>query len=128
MAKQSNAAKAAAKAAAAAAKVEASKVEAPPVAPEAPPVAEPDPVPPVVDAAPVDETPKDEKPAAPKKGEAIALDKFIRKHEEASQEAGLVVTAISHPDAKERFHDGVYAGFPVTPGDLSATYSDGSKH
>jgi hypothetical protein len=56
------------------------------------------------------------------------LDAFIARHEAAAQAIGLVVTAISYPGAAARLHEGVYAGFPVTPGDLSATYSDGSKH
>jgi hypothetical protein len=56
------------------------------------------------------------------------LDAFIKRHETKAQSAGLVVTAISYPGAVARPHEGVYAGFPVTPGDLSATYSDGSKH
>lgn len=90
---------------------------------EAPPVVEPDPV---DDAAPVIDPPKaDDKP---KKGAAVPLDKFIAKHEKASQDVDLVITAISHPDATEHFHNGVFAGFPVTPGELSATYSDGTKH
>lgn len=66
---------------------------------------------------------------APAKGEITeTLDAYITRHEEASQTLGLVVTAISYPGAVARAHDGVFAGFPVTPGELSATYSDGSKH
>ena len=66
---------------------------------------------------------------APTKGEITeTLDAFITRHEAEAQAADLVVTAISYPGAVARPHDGVYAGFPVTPGELSATYSDGSKH
>lgn len=66
----------------------------------------------------------------PKAPEAITetLDAFIKRHETEAQSAGLVVTAVSYPGAVARPHEGVYAGFPVTPGDLSVTYSDGSKH
>ena len=56
------------------------------------------------------------------------LDDFITVHEKASQAVDLVVTAISHPDAKPRLHVGVYSGFPITTGELLATYSDGSTH
>lgn len=56
------------------------------------------------------------------------LDDFITGHERAAQAVDLVVTAISHPDAKPRHHAGVYSGFPITTGALSATYSDGSTH
>lgn len=56
------------------------------------------------------------------------LDDYITTHERAAQDAGLVVTAISHPDATPRHHPGVYSGFPITVGPLQATYSDGSKH
>lgn len=56
------------------------------------------------------------------------LDDFIAGHERAAQAVDLVVTAISHPAAKPRHHSGVYSGFPITTGELSATYSDGSKH
>ena len=54
------------------------------------------------------------------------LDDFIAGHERAAQDVDLVVTAISHPDAKPRHHNGVYSGFPITTGELLATYSDGS--
>jgi hypothetical protein len=70
---------------------------------------------------------KDTPAPAPKKAH-MPLDDYIEHHEKAAQDVGLVVTAISHPDAKPRHHDGVYSGFPVTPGELSAIYSDGSKH
>lgn len=63
-------------------------------------------------------------PAAP----VPDLDDFITGHERAAQELDLVVTAISHPDAKPRHHNGVYSGFPITTGELLATYSDGSTH
>lgn len=56
------------------------------------------------------------------------LDDYIAGHEKAAQDAGLVVTAISHPAAKPRTHLGVYSGFPIETGELSATYSDGSTH
>ena len=66
---------------------------------------------------------------APIKAEITeTLDAFIARHETEAQAAGLVVTAVSYPGAVARPHEGVYAGFPVTPGDLLATYSDGSKH
>lgn len=55
------------------------------------------------------------------------LEDFIARHEKAAQAVDLVVTAISHPAAKPRHHPGVYSGFPITTGALSATYSDGSK-
>jgi len=56
------------------------------------------------------------------------LDDFITVHEKASQAVDLVVTAISHPTARPRHHNGVYSGFPITTGELLATYSDGSTH
>ena len=56
------------------------------------------------------------------------LDDFITVHEKASQAVDLVVTAISHPNAKPRLHVGVYSGFPITTGELLATYNDGSTH
>lgn len=69
------------------------------------------------------------KPAAPAPAVAMPdLDDYIAGHERAAQAVDLVVTAISHPDAKPRHHAGVYSGFPITTGDLSATYSDGSTH
>lgn len=72
-----------------------------------------------------------EKPedAAPAPAVAVPdLDDFIAHHERAAQAVDLVVTAISHPAAKPRHHTGVYSGFPITTGELSATYSDGSTH
>lgn len=72
------------------------------------------------------------KPATPDPVPAQAgipdLDAFIAQHEHAAQDIGQVVTAISHPDAKPRLHTGVYSGFPISAGDLQATYSDGSTH
>lgn len=59
---------------------------------------------------------------------APSIDTFIEHHERAAQAVDLVVTAISHPDAKPRHHNGVYSGFPITAGELLATYSDGSTH
>ncbi|WP_208281727.1 hypothetical protein [Massilia oculi] len=68
-------------------------------------------------------------PTAPAPAAAVPdLDEFIATHERAAQAVDLVVTAISHPDAKPRHHVGVYSGFPITTGELSATYSDGSTH
>lgn len=70
-------------------------------------------------------------PAAPTPGADEStpdLDDFIAGHERAAQALDLVVTAISHPAAKPRHHQGVYSGFPITPGALSATFSDGSTH
>jgi hypothetical protein len=65
---------------------------------------------------------------APKGEITETLDAFIARHEAAALAANVVVTAISYPGAVARPHEGVYSGFPVTPGELSATYSDGSKH
>lgn len=77
--------------------------------------------PPVVVAKPED--------AAPTPAVAVPdLDDFIAGHERAAQAVDLVVTAIAHPAAKPRHHAGVYSGFPITTGELSATYSDGSTH
>ncbi len=59
---------------------------------------------------------------------AVDLDAFIAQHERAAQADGLVVTSISYPGAAPRLHPGVYSGFPIADGELSATYSDGSKH
>jgi hypothetical protein len=56
------------------------------------------------------------------------LDDFIAAHEKAAQAVDLVVTAISHPDAKPGHRIGVYSGFPITNGPLQATYNDGSTH
>lgn len=67
------------------------------------------------------------KKAAPEQP-AVDLDAFIAQHERAAQANGLVVTAISYPGAAPRLHPGVYAGFPIADGELSATYSNGSKH
>lgn len=66
-------------------------------------------------------------PAAPKQP-VPELDDFIAEHERAAQDIGQVVTAISYPDATPRLHVGVYSGFPITAGELQATYSDGSTH
>lgn len=70
------------------------------------------------------------KPAAPDpaKPGTPDLDAFITTHERAAQAIGQVVTAISYPDATPRLHAGVYSGFPISAGDLLATYSDGSTH
>lgn len=64
------------------------------------------------------------KPAA----DVPALDVYIAEHEAAAQKTGLVVTKITHPEGASRVYPGVYAGIPVEAGELSATYSDGSKH
>jgi hypothetical protein len=82
--------------------------------------------PPVLEQQMPTEAPK--APQAPKAAAAPALESYIARHETTAQDAGLVVTAISHPGATECHHDGVYSGFPITAGELSATYSDGSKH
>lgn len=72
------------------------------------------------------------KPAVPDpvpvKAGTPELDVFIGQHERAAQAIGQVVTAISYPDATPRLHAGVYSGFPITGGELLATYSDGSTH
>lgn len=93
---------------------------APPAeAPQAPePAAEPE------APAPAEPTTQ-EQPAA---AEIPELDDYIAQHEKAAQDAGLVVTALSHPAAKPRMHLGVYSGFPIDAGELSAIYSDGSTH
>jgi hypothetical protein len=65
---------------------------------------------------------------APAPAPVPELDDFITVHEKASQAVDLVVTAISHPTARPRLHNGVYSGFPITTGELQATYSDGSTH
>lgn len=90
---------------------------APDEAPAAPPVEQ------LLEAPPV-EVAEPEAAAAP----APDLDDFITGHERGAQAVDLVVTAISHPDAKPRHHNGVYSGFPITTGELLATYSDGSTH
>lgn len=92
------------------------------------------------------QTPKDEVPApleqqpepppievvkaesAPATAPVPELDDFITVHEKAAQVVDLVVTAISHPTARPRHHNGVYSGFPITTGELQATYNDGSTH
>lgn len=68
--------------------------------------------------------------AAPIVAEAgnIDLEAFIAMHEAEAQKSGLVVTKLTHPDGVERIYPGVYAGIPIEQGELSATYSDGSKH
>ncbi|WP_208281722.1 hypothetical protein [Massilia oculi] len=72
---------------------------------------------------------KPEAAAAPAPDKPVPeLDDFIAGHERAAQDVDLVVTALSHPAAKPRHHAGVYSGFPIAPGPLSATYSDGSTH
>jgi hypothetical protein len=58
----------------------------------------------------------------------LTLEQFIAGHEKVAQAAELVVTAITYPAASAHAYTGVYAGFPVTDGLPSATYSDGSKH
>lgn len=107
----------------------ATETAAPPADDQAPPSGEPpealpaldQPVeaPPVEVAKPADAAPA---PTAP----VPELDDFITGHERAAQAVDLVVTAISHPGAKPRHHAGVYSGFPITTGELAATYSDGS--
>lgn len=112
-----------------------------PAATETAPLANEGPAPPPSDnapeAAPALEQPAEAPPvdgvkpkgAAPALAESVPdLDDFITGHERAAQAVDLVVTAISHPDAKPRHHAGVYSGFPITTGELLATYSDGSKH
>lgn len=57
------------------------------------------------------------------------LEDFITRHEEASQAAGLVVTAIKFPEAKARVFPGRYAGIPLADAKTAeATYSDGTTH
>lgn len=56
------------------------------------------------------------------------LSAHIREHEDRAMAMNLVVTAIVHPFASPGIHDGRYAGIRIFEGDLSATYSDGSKH
>lgn len=95
-----------------------------------PPADEQPAAPAVIDAPepPVDAAPAPAAPA-PVADEPIPdLDDYIAGHERAAQAVDLVVTAISHPAAKPRHHQGVYSGFPVDRGPLSATYSDGSTH
>lgn len=58
----------------------------------------------------------------------FTLEDFISGHEKVAQAADLVVTAITFPGESARTYTGVYAGFPLTDGIPSATYSDGSKH
>lgn len=77
------------------------------------------------EAPPAPEAPE---PPAPATEPMPALEDYIAVHEKAAQAVDLVVTAISHPDTKPRHHIGVYSGFPLTTGPLSATYSDGSTH
>jgi len=101
-------------------------IEPPDAAPA--PVDEPIALEQVVEAPPI-EVAEPESAAAPAPDEpAPELDDFIAAHERAAQSVDLVVTAISHPDAKPRHHQGVYSGFPIGRGPLSATYSDGSTH
>lgn len=112
---------------------------APEATPSAPPAAEEQPANDLAPTeatspAPVDE-PTPEPAAAPAAAPAPAADEplpdledFITGHERAAQAVDLVVTAISHPAAKPRHYPGVYSGFPITTGALSATYSDGSTH
>jgi hypothetical protein len=102
----------------------ASPEPATPAAPETPQATE-QPAEPVVQAQAPAEPREQDKPAA---AEVPELDDYIALHEKAAQDAGLVVTAIAHPSAKPRIHIGVYSGFPIAAGDLSATYSDGSTH
>lgn len=90
-------------------------VTADPAPPASEPAAEqPEPTPAAIESEPADLIPE--------------LDDFIAQHEKEAQDAGLVVTAITHPTAKPRMHPGVYSGFPIATGELSATYSDGSTH
>jgi len=58
----------------------------------------------------------------------LTLEQFIAGHEKVAQAADLTVTAITYPGETARTYSGVYAGFPLTDGLPSATYSDGSKH
>jgi hypothetical protein len=93
---------------------------------QVPPEAEQPAEPPTEPSAPApDEPVTQEQPAADPVPE---LEDYIAQHEAAAQDAGLVVTAITHPTAKPRMHPGVYSGFPISTGPLSATYSDGSTH
>ena len=59
---------------------------------------------------------------------AETLDAYIRRHEREANERGIVVARIDYPGAEARVYPGTYAGIRVLDGDLSATYSDGSKH
>src|SRR5687768_4389366 len=62
------------------------------------------------------------------KAPEFTLDEFIAGHEKVAQAADLTVTAITFPGESPRSYAGVYAGFPLTDGLPSATYSDGTKH
>lgn len=104
---------------------------APPADDQAAPPGEPTEAPPALEQsaeAPPIEVAKPEAAAPAPTASVPDLDDFIADHERAAQAVDLVVTAISHPAAKPRHHNGVYSGFPITTGELSATYSDGSVH
>jgi hypothetical protein len=62
------------------------------------------------------------------KTDVPALEVYIAQHETDAMAIGQVVTKIIHPDGAERVFPGRYAGIPVEAGELSAIYSDGSKH
>ena len=87
-------------------------------------VEQPEPAQPEATAEPQEPAP----PAPTVDAPAPPLDDYIAHHEKAAQAVDLVLTAISHPDAKPRHHIGVYSGFPIVAGPLSATYNDGSTH
>lgn len=57
-----------------------------------------------------------------------SLDDFIRRHEDAANDKGVVVVRVSVPGAESRVFPGRYSGIVVADGDHEAIYSDGTKH
>jgi hypothetical protein len=100
-------------------------IEMPEAPPEEPPEDVPLPAEQLPEPPPIEVAKAEPAPAA---APAPDLDDFIAMHEKAAQAVDLVVTAISHPTARPRHHAGVYSGFPITTGELLATYNDGSTH
>lgn len=64
----------------------------------------------------------------PSQKPVVPLADFIAHHEQAAFGAGVVVVSITHPDASPGVTQGAYSGINTFEGELSATYSDGSKH
>lgn len=58
---------------------------------------------------------------------AEPLDDFLRRIECAHIDRDAYAVAATHPDATARVWPGTYSGIRISQGDVSVTYSDGSK-
>lgn len=61
------------------------------------------------------------------KAPAEPLDDFLYRVEGAHIDRDVYAVAATHPEATERVWPGTYGGIRLSAGDVSVTYSDGSK-